>query len=717
MTLHVHALRGCRPTPLAHYLKALAVLRLVSEQADRDARGFWRNDVFHLATSLDEEALLRFFAEHYAPTPILSPWNGGSGFYKKDNKNAALMAIVGSEAPRLAAYREALRVATAQVAGREESPEKGSEKSGFIAECFNAWPEAALAWPSAAIARTGDDPEYPALLGTGGNDGNFDFANNFMQRVADVLDLKSGAPYAASTNWLRASLLGEVHMDLVADKAIGQFFPGAAGGANGTAGFDSKSLINPWDFVFMLEGAIVVRVGALRRLDGADLPQAAAAFAVRASTLGHGSAAAGDDAGRGEQWLPIWDRPSTRAEVDLLFAEGRMSSAGSAAQSPLDAARAIARLGVARGVSSFTRVGYLVRNGLSNLAVPLGTYRVEGNPQVRLLDEIDDWMARLRRAAGGKTAPASFERVARTVDARALTACQAGATRQDWCSLVEALGEAEHELGVRGKATAEARLQPLPPLSAGWVDAMFDGTPEMRLALAIATQRDPATGAKSLGPLRAHCIPLDEDWNYRRFASGSEGLRKDPRVVWTGRDLVSDLTAVALRRAIDGRARGRKGYPLAGSAHAPLADVRAFLEGNLDEPRIARLVRGLTTVSVDGAIVRMRAERSDALPLHALVRLTHLPHEFGRLAPHYDATALRQLASGRLEEAAKTLQARLVAMGLRSKLRVVAGDARFAQRLAACVTIPVAPLDLEELLRALTKPFDSSLTVVQPESP
>ena len=73
-------LAGCSPEPLAHYLKALGVLRLVSEQADPDARGFWDGDIFVLRTSLDEPALLSFFAERYAPTPLLSPWNGGSGF-------------------------------------------------------------------------------------------------------------------------------------------------------------------------------------------------------------------------------------------------------------------------------------------------------------------------------------------------------------------------------------------------------------------------------------------------------------------------------------------------------------------------------------------------------------------------------------------------------------------------------------------------------------
>ena len=80
MTGNAIELGGCRPTPLASYLKALGVLRLVSEQQDSNAAGFWRNERFHLRTSLDRAALTRFFLKDYAPTPIIAPWNGRAGF-------------------------------------------------------------------------------------------------------------------------------------------------------------------------------------------------------------------------------------------------------------------------------------------------------------------------------------------------------------------------------------------------------------------------------------------------------------------------------------------------------------------------------------------------------------------------------------------------------------------------------------------------------------
>ena len=43
-SLHLHHVSGCAPAPLAHYLKALGILRIVAEQRDPDIRGWWHDD-------------------------------------------------------------------------------------------------------------------------------------------------------------------------------------------------------------------------------------------------------------------------------------------------------------------------------------------------------------------------------------------------------------------------------------------------------------------------------------------------------------------------------------------------------------------------------------------------------------------------------------------------------------------------------------------------
>ncbi len=100
-------LKGCSPEPLASYLKALALLRLVAEQRNSAVRGWWENDFFHLESELDEEGLVKFFLEEYCPTPIVAPWNGGSGFSEKDDVSGR-EALRASTSQRFAAYRETI---------------------------------------------------------------------------------------------------------------------------------------------------------------------------------------------------------------------------------------------------------------------------------------------------------------------------------------------------------------------------------------------------------------------------------------------------------------------------------------------------------------------------------------------------------------------------------------------------------------------------------
>src|ERR1035441_1729264 len=92
-------LAGCASTPLASYLKALGVFRILATQADASARGCWRQGRFTLDSQLDGDQLVAFFLKRYEPSPLIAPWNGASGFYEGDD-TAGLEAIVGSSDAR-----------------------------------------------------------------------------------------------------------------------------------------------------------------------------------------------------------------------------------------------------------------------------------------------------------------------------------------------------------------------------------------------------------------------------------------------------------------------------------------------------------------------------------------------------------------------------------------------------------------------------------------
>jgi CRISPR-associated protein Csx17 len=110
--------------PRCSYLRALGVLPLVAEQEDPDARAWWdRGGWLCLESNLDETGLVAFFEKRYRPTPILAPWNGGSGFYPKDRK-AGIEAIANSADARFQLYRQVITFARQipeVIAGKSEA--------------------------------------------------------------------------------------------------------------------------------------------------------------------------------------------------------------------------------------------------------------------------------------------------------------------------------------------------------------------------------------------------------------------------------------------------------------------------------------------------------------------------------------------------------------------------------------------------------------------
>jgi len=754
VTIHVHELAGCAPQPLGHYLKALGVLRLVAEQKDPDVRGWWKNERFWLATSLDRDALERFFLHEYAPTPILAPWNLGSGFYYEEDEG--LTPIETSRAARFGPLRAAIqsarslaspfaravvRTKAAEAALGDAKEKKASapeleglkaavagakvhqaEIKGRLVSVFRkAWRGALLAWFDAALVLTADsEPRYPALLGTGGNDGRLDFTNNNLQHLARLFELTSagGGGRAGADLLLRASLSGVPAIGLTTS-AVGQFLPGTAGGANMAAGFDGTSQVNSWDFVLMLEGSVLFASGVSRRAHVDMPPQAAAPFAVRARAVGYGSAASGDESARGEQWFPLWSSPTTLSDLSGLIAEGRSQLGRSATSSPVDFARAVARLGVARGVDAFERYGYIERNGQSNLATPLGRWVVAPQPHQELLDDVDSWLYRARGAARGDKA-ASLRSAVRRADEAVLDLCRAGGVPERWQTLLIALADIEAAFVRSPKKTADERLRPIPPLSAGWVEAASDGGAEVRLALALASQH--ATWhPTSAHPVREHWSPVGKDG--RRFAASASGLAIGPEVVCGGLDLERDCIALVRRRVMHARAGWRAdearlevdNMPLvaAPGCTASLADLDAFLRFATDDARILGLARALMALNwerwAQGPWARVPHLREDAGALHAILRLVHLPGPLRRGADSIliaiDPEVVPRLAAGDLSGAVAIALRRLRASGLRSVVREVAGDARLARRLAASLAFPIPARDVDRCADLVTKPY------------
>ncbi len=692
-------LGGCSPTPLASYLKALGVLRLLSARHP-ETRAAWRDESLLLRTPLTREQMEQFFLRDYQPTPVMAPWNGGSGFYKKDNKEA-LETILDSKQPRLDLYRNCLHMVEDALEGMDRSASpKGDEKALLLIRMRGLLPDEAIAWLDAAVLLAGDTPQYPPLLGTGGNDGRLDFTNNFMQRLVEVLCLDDKRAETESRDWLRLALFGDTAPGLT-KKAIGQFSPGQAGGPNGTTGFDADAAINPWDFVLLIEGALLFAAAAVRR--NADDPYGVLSypFTVRTVGAGSGSLGEGDAANaRGELWMPLWNQPASYAEVRALLSEGRVALGRKPARDALDFVRAIHHLGGYRGIRSFQRYGLLMRSGKAYLATPLERIEVMDKPRTNLLDALDQgWLEKFRKFAQGETAANRFQALRHRLENAFFDFSGKESSPAETQAILALLGEIQSALTSSSKA--REGVDPLPRLSEQWVQHANDDTPAFRIACALAGLH----GSKEIPlPLCAQLFPVRPRYPHKWIEEANKDAKDPYRGVRICTDTAGSLPYL-LRNLLDRRLwlaekLEMNDKPLQSPAGATLDDIAAFLQDDSMDRRIAALLPGLSlckipkeddrsggkgSVSAAFALLKLCLTPDSILrSLGALGQDKHLPLPAGMLA---------QLGSGhKSERAVLAAWRRLHSSGLNpvfSRKDLPSLDGIRPERAAAALLIPL----------------------------
>lgn len=582
-------LTGCAPTPLVNYLKALGVLRLVAEQKDSDVRGYWQGTRFLLEAAWGSENLEQFLLYEYRPTPITAPWNGGSGYYPKDNRDY-LDAVRGSKAERLQTLRQTIERAYDIVDEMQlRNKPSSTEKNTLLLLCRNRFPDVAVQWLDAAVVLTDDGLKLPPLLGTGGNDGRFEFTTNFLKHLIAVMNVDDGRPTVQSAGWLEAALWGACRPAFVKGP-IGQFHPGLAGGPNSRQGFDGEGLVNPWDYLLALEGALMFAAHVTYRL-GTHAQWLSYPFTVASVGAGEGSLVLSDEqSARAEMWLPIWERPATFGELSHVLAEGRVRVGKHRARSGLDFSRACVSLGVDRGITAFQRYGFLKRAGKSYLATPLERVSVARNRRADILTDLNKgyWLEKAQRYARTSSAPTHFQKGLSRVESLMMTVYQkpspAGVQK-----LLAALGQLNWMVS-RSKDVREH----VPPirLSSGWIASAYDGTWPFRVALGIASIWHPQVGG-----FRQYMTSVNEEGEW-----DSDGLL---RTVWIPGKLLASLVQVLHRRLMDWARlvsddhqadRTRSPGIFDGLFKTSLSDVLAFIAEDWWDDRIESLLYGLSLV-------------------------------------------------------------------------------------------------------------------------
>jgi len=687
-------LEGCSPVPFSSYLKALGIFRILSKQKDPEIKGYWNeNDNFVLVSAYSSNELTDFILNDYAPSPICDPWNGGSGFYAGANKVKAVDMIIESSSKRLESLRETLQLTRIIVDkfGYSSAPPK-SEKFRFFNVLRASLSDKALEWLDAVVVLGGSKASFPALLGSGGNDGNLDFANNCFQRFQNVFDLNTGECSPLSELWLESALTGKEISGLVRDVAIGQFNPGMSGGLNASTGFKDDSVVNPWEYILMIEGTLVFASAAVRRFDTDDPPTASSPFAVKPNRAAYSGKSESEKI-KAEIWFPLWRTAAGFEEVSYLFSEGRATVKGRKVKDSLDIAMAVATMGVDRGISDFERYSFIERNGRSHFATPLGRYNVRNDPDVDILEGLHRWLKSIPRDPS--KIPGSVRSIAGKLEEAMVQFCRTG-SKMAFSSLFIQTGRCEKALVNSGlwHSGKGAYTKPVLLSDSRWRQKTYDGSVEYRLAASLAAIR-----IEQLGSIRKFCEPIAFKGRYPTFDSETRLYEKH------GVSPVDTLTGLMRKILLTAGRKETQNYPVRSSVYASPEDIAAFISGNISDRKLMDLFNSLVLLdwkSIDGEVPWAANDTSLVPGAWSVMKLVYSPGKLKEKAIPINHSIYRLAAAGDLNRAVDKASKRLLGSGYATVINSAGGSAGVSRRMAAALFFPLSGRATERVLRMVT---------------
>jgi len=749
-------LLGCTPEPLMNYLKALGILRIVAEQKDKTAKGCWKDGIFYLRSELDREGLVRFFLENYKPTPVFAPWNGDGGFITDSGKSAErIYRIKESNLLQTATLKEAIEnIETVKVLeefkiAREEEKElkkkkeEAKKENRTLSEEDNEhlknttkkvkemketilykirgyFPDNVVGWLDTCMTLNKDGFQTSPLLGTGGCDGRLEFSTNYLGNILTFLETNVNQ----RSGWIKNSIYADSNIEIISS-SIGQFAPGLMGGPNATQGMEGNSLINPFDFILMIEGSILFAGSVSRKYNSYNSSKSSFPFTVYASSIGLNYSEDKEiKDSHGEIWLPVWSRYVSLFEIKYVISEGRTELSNKQALSGIDVSRAIASLGIDRGIDSFFRYSFLKRSGKAYLSIPIGQFNVRARPDVDLIREIDKWLDNFRRAISDKNAPPRFKSALRRIETAIFEYCQFGENHR-FQEILCALGQAEKELALtEGKVGKDQIVSPIFGLSPDWIKASNDNSVEFEIALALASIWDKEI---KIGPIRANLEPVT--WKgHPEWKGYVSWCKKSKSVSWNNADLKENLTAVLERRILDGNRSNCSTPPLSYSRGVSIEALSRFISGDVDNNRIAELLWGMMLIDHWKKYPEISYPSYESLPIpraFALLKILYLPYDIEKNGKNThirtEERILPLLRSNRPGEACAIAARRLRNSGILSMPHArnsnmdhewtEAMEGLDSRRIAAALLIPAHYNTINRLMKLVARPDKELLEV------
>ena len=703
-------LRGCGTHTMMHYLKALGIFRVLHEQKNSHIKSVWKDGRFYISSddNMSEDNLVDFFQNEYRPTPMVTPWNGGSGFFK--NKKSAkatenLKFITDSKNPRLKEYQKVIEetkniltsikhddkpiAPDGYIIHDVQSNEFKKSKPDILRECRNRLPDSVVRCLDSLYALTSNKPAYNPVLGTGGNDGRAEFVNSFMGNLSKILEETTD-----SREWINAALFGG-HVKMI-NGVMGMYHGGCQYGPNMTTlDVNGTSLINPWEYVLMIEGCMLFAGSTTRRLSSESTSLAAFPFVTEHVMAGDTTSAHKEnekkEKPKGEIWIPIWDRKVGFREMRHIFHEGRAQIGSRQAKNGSEFARAVISLGTERGISEFHRFVIRVRNGKSYIMMHAGRFTVDKR-KVRgaeTIEDLDGWMEKIERISNKPNS--ILNSLKRLQDAIIGFASNTGIPQKQLQKILIEVGKMDVSLSVSEKDSS----YPV-KLTRRWIEHCYDGSVEFRLAASLAS-----IVSDKIGPIRTNIeeIKLEKNGSFKWADKNTSMVNKK-------NNPYTYLLSILDRRCLDAVRKHMEYLPLAGIIPAHMQDILDFLHDRINVSKMLDLFIPLSFIDYnsddDFPWKNSRSVVDDfryTPYAFAVLKMSFWPYKYYDRYIRFEPRIVSLLHANRVDEAFKIAQNRLAHSGFEPLLRSdKAGLSQtVSERIGASLLFPLETQILERI--------------------
>lgn len=594
---------GCRHDILGHNLKAIGLLRALAtsteaEHRDADAEGWWDLDTacFHLRSQKypNEEKLVEFLTHHYRPTEILAAWN----------KDVGLEESLASKSGKATDWQKAnafsVQVAHKVITGHEAFLRYRESAEDSISSVLDAI--------SAAFVKR--DHDNPVFLNKGVA-GRAHVVRTYWGYVKSFASQKKTRGFTESALFGQAAI-GTTKKGLPSGKGA-PFFPDAIKTYNNGLGWVVETFpFNALDYLLAVEGALALR-GAVSRTLAANSQR----FAAFPFVFDSGEDFVDENNEVKDTassiWLPLWDRPATFAELQSFICDAQARLPGKEARFSAEFARALRAQGGDAGFAGWQEFRFKMKAS----RVPwVCTGRYLGASSDRQALRLNDALAPLDESGfldqfeplykGNKIDSRSPHPVRTSLNS-AIEEAVAEPTPENALEILirlfaacrqMALSESFREKLRAGRAVFFGALHQEP-----WKNLLqgLDQLPEFRIARALASMTGLERQRRQLSekpvfsevePFLGSLLPLKRGPTGWYLPTDSRDSSK--QAVWSGTDLCSDLARVLSRRYLDSLDDDLPA--LRSPRPALLEDILAFLNGELDDHRIARWTEVLSLI-------------------------------------------------------------------------------------------------------------------------